>query len=203
MVKISNNPSVLFVISGPSGVGKDSLVSEIKRSGGDFYFAITSTTRELRLDEQDGVDYVFLSKTQFETMISLGELLEWAIVYDNYYGVPKDQIRQGLAKGKDIIIKTDVQGANTIKDKFPQSVSVFIAPGSYDDLKFRLKKRSKGKSPRNFDLRLSESKNEIEQSKFFDYVIINKENDLKNTINQFEKIVGMEKKLFRPEILLN
>ena len=203
MIKILNNPSVLFVISGPSGVGKDSFISEIKRSAGDFHFAITSTTRELRLDEQDGVDYVFLSKTQFEIMISSGELFEWAVVYDNYYGVPKDQIRQGLSKSQDIIVKTDVQGANTIKDKFPQSVSVFIAPESYDDLKFRLEKRYKGESPRNFDLRLSEAKNEIEQSNFFDYVIINKANDLKNSVNQFEKIVDMEKKISRPEILLS
>ena len=202
MSKIFNNSSVLFVISGPSGVGKDALVSEIKKSVDNFHFAITATTRELRSEEQDGVHYLFLSKTQFETMINSDDLLEWAIVYDNYYGVPKDQIRQGLSEGKDIIVKTDVQGADTIKTKFPQSVLVFIAPESHEDLKFRLKKRSKGESLSNFDLRISEAKNEIEKSKFFDYIIINKENDLKSALKQFIKIVDTEKQLPRTEILL-
>ena len=113
MSKIINNSSVLFVISGPSGVGKDSLVSEIKKTMDNFYFAITATTRALRSEEQNGVDYLFLSKTQFESMINSDDLLEWAIVYNNYYGVPKDQIRQGLSEGKDIIVKTDVQGADS------------------------------------------------------------------------------------------
>tara|TARA_B100000470_G_scaffold211651_1_gene190758 strand:- start:100 stop:711 length:612 start_codon:yes stop_codon:yes gene_type:complete len=202
MSKIFNNSSVLFVISGPSGVGKDALVSEVKKSVDNFHFAITATTRELRSEEQDGVDYLFLSKTQFEAMINSDDLLEWAIVYDNYYGVPKDQIRQGLSEGKDIILKTDVQGADTIKTKFPQSVSVFIAPESNEDLKFRLKKRSKGESLSNFDLRISEAKNEIEKSNFFDYIIINKENDLKSALKQFLKIVDTEKQLPRTEILL-
>ena len=202
MSKIFNNSSVLFVISGPSGVGKDALVSEIKKSVDNFHFAITATTRELRSEEQDGVDYLFLSKTQFETMINSDDLLEWAIVYDNYYGVPKDQIRQGLSEGKDIIVKTDVQGADTIKTKFPQSVLVFIAPESHEDLKFRLKKRSRGETLSNFDLRISEAKNEIEKSKFFDYIIINKENDLKSALKQFIKIVDTEKQLPRTEILL-
>ena len=202
MSKIFNNSSVLFVISGPSGVGKDALVSEVKKSVDNFHFAITATTRELRSEEQDGVDYLFLSKTQFEAMINSDDLLEWAIVYDNYYGVPKDQIRQGLSEGKDIILKTDVQGADTIKTKFPQSVSVFIAPESNEDLKFRLKKRSKSEALSNFDLRISEAKNEIEKSNFFDYIIINKENDLKSALKQFLKIVDTEKQLPRTEILL-
>ena len=202
MSKIFNNSSVLFVISGPSGVGKDALVSEVKKSVDNFHFAITATTRELRSEEQDGVDYLFLSKTQFEAMINSDDLLEWAIVYDNYYGVPKDQIRQGLSEGKDIILKTDVQGADTIKTKFPQSVLVFIAPESNEDLKFRLEKRSKGESLSNFDLRISEAKNEIEKSNFFDYIIINKENDLKSALKQFLKIVDTEKQLPRTEILL-
>ena len=202
MSKIFNNSPVLFVISGPSGVGKDALVSEIKKSVDNFHFAITATTRELRSEEQDGVHYLFLSKTQFEIMINSDDLLEWAIVYDNYYGVPKDQIRQGLSEGKDIIVKTDVQGADTIKTKFPQSVLVFIAPESNEELKFRLEKRSKGESLSNFDLRISEAKNEIEKSKFFDYIIINKENDLKSALKQFIKIVDTEKQLPRTEILL-
>ncbi len=202
MSKIINNSSVLFVISGPSGVGKDSLVSEIKKTMDNFYFAITATTRALRSEEQNGVDYLFLSKTQFESMINSDDLLEWAIVYDNYYGVPKDQIRQGLSEGKDIIVKTDVQGADTIKTKFPQSVLVFIAPESNEDLKFRLKKRSKGDTLSNFNLRISEAKNEIEKSKNFDHIIINKQNDLKSALKQFIKIVDTEKQLPRTEILL-
>ena len=202
MSKIINNSSVLFVISGPSGVGKDSLVSEIKKTMDNFYFAITATTRALRSEEQNGVDYLFLSKTQFESMINSDDLLEWAIVYNNYYGVPKDQIRQGLSEGKDIIVKTDVQGADTIKTKFPQSVLVFIAPEINEDLKFRLKKRSKGDTLSNFNLRISEAKNEIEKSKNFDHIIINKQNDLKSALKQFIKIVDTEKQLPRTEILL-
>ena len=197
------NKSVLFVISGPSGVGKDSLVSEIRKSMDDFHFAITATTRQLRTEEQDGVDYLFLSNTQFKTMINSNQLLEWAIVYENYYGVPKDQIRQGISAGKDIIVKTDVQGAETIKKKFPQSVLIFIAPESYTDLKSRLKKRSnKGVLSGDFDLRISEAKNEIEKSKNFDHIIINKENELIDTLNKFTEIVAIEKKIPKPDILI-
>jgi guanylate kinase len=108
------NP-LLIVISGPSGVGKDTVLEEMKARGLPFHFVITATTRESRKDEIDGVDYFFLSQDEFAKMIDEGELLEYAVVYNDYKGIPKSQVREALASGKNVIMRIDVQGAETVR----------------------------------------------------------------------------------------
>ena len=109
----------LFVISGPSGVGKDSVIDGLKKLGRPYHFTVTATTRAMRPNETDGIDYIFLSRDEFRHMIEQNDLLEWAEVYGNLYGVPKSQVTDALNRGQDVIMKIDVQGAATVKKAPP------------------------------------------------------------------------------------
>ncbi|MFU8796736.1 MAG: guanylate kinase, partial [Dehalococcoidia bacterium] len=115
---------LLIVLSGPSGVGKDAVLSRMKESGSPFHHVVTATTRARRADEEDGVDYHFLSSDRFQQMLSEDAFLEWAVVYGNYYGVLKEEIASALSKGVDVVVKVDVQGASTIKKTLPQAVFI-------------------------------------------------------------------------------
>ncbi len=117
---------LLIVISGPSGVGKDSVIQCMKDRGLPFHFVITATTRPKRPEEQHGVDYYFLSHDEFAGMIDQEELLEYAIVYNDYKGIPRQQVRQALASGKDVVMRLDVQGADTIRRLCPEAVLIFL-----------------------------------------------------------------------------
>ena len=185
--------NVVVVISGPSGVGKDAVIRKLKEAGrGDRHYAVTATTRVKRSYEKDGVDYYFLSAEEFKAGISKGGFLEWAIVYGNYYGVPKDQIEQALARKKDVIIKTDVQGAETLKSIIPDGVFVFLAPSIDSELKARLTQR--GSEPEeDYHLRLTAAIEELKQIPSFDYVVINKDGMLDRSVEQIEAIIEAEK----------
>ena len=185
------NP-LLIVLSGPSGVGKDAILDGIKKRGHPFYYAVTATTRPQRQGESDGVDYQFVSKAKFEQMIEKKELLEWAIVYGNYYGVPKCELQQALARGQDVIVKVDVQGAATIKRLVPQAIFVFIAPPSLGELKERLGKR-KTESSVDFELRLKAAREEMNSLPMFDYTVVNHKNGVELAISQIESIIIAEK----------
>ena len=124
------------MLSGPSGVGKDAVLSYLKASSPNFKFVCTNTTRPRRANEKDNVDYHFVSQAEFQNLLSHNELLESAKVYENWYGVPKEPIRQALQQGNDIMVKVDVQGAATIKKLVPQAVFIFLAPPSFDELGF-------------------------------------------------------------------
>ena len=132
---------LLVVLSGPSGVGKDTVLIRMRQLHCSFHYVVTATTRKRRGEEQEDVDYHFLSRETFQQMIDDGEFLEWAEVYGNFYGVPKEEMRQALAKGMDVMVKVDVQGAATIKKQLPQSVCIFLKPPSMEDLEDRLKGR--------------------------------------------------------------
>ena len=129
---------LLIVISGPSGVGKDSVVQGMKARDLTFHFVVTANTRAKRPDETDGVDYIFVSKAEFAEMIENDELLEYAVVYDDYKGIPKAQVRQALASGKDVVMRLDVQGASTIRKLAPEAVLVFLTTSSEEELVNRL-----------------------------------------------------------------
>ena len=118
--------SLLIVISGPSGVGKDTVIKRMKARSLPFHFVITATTRPPRKEEYHGVDYFFITKDEFAEMIELGRLLEYAIVYNDYKGIPKEQVQQALASGKDVVMRVDVQGAATVKELCPEALSIFL-----------------------------------------------------------------------------
>ena len=132
---------VLVVLSGPSGVGKDATLDLLRASGHPFHFVVTATTRPIRPGEVDGVDYHFVSVGEFAEMIEKGELLEYAVVYGDYKGIPKEHVREALASGKDVIMRIDVQGAATIRKLVPNAVTIFLTAESEAELVRRLQER--------------------------------------------------------------
>ena len=191
---------LLVVLSGPSGVGKDAVLARMKKLGRPFYYVITATTRPKRVQEKNGVDYHFLSRKEFQKKIDKHQFLEWANVYGNYYGVPKDEITSVLSKGVDTIVKVDVQGAATIKQILPQAVFIFLIPPSVEELEKRLQKRS-SESSKDLALRLEKAKGELKSLPLFDYVITSHPNKLDEVISRIDAIVAAEKCLVKPGIV--
>lgn len=183
-------PNLLIVISGPSGVGKDAVLAGLRRLERPFHFVVTMTTRGQRDGEEDGVHYRFVSRGQFQEMRDTDELLECAQVYGNWYGVPKGGVRQGLELGRDVVVKVDVQGAATIRRLVPQACLVFVAPPSMDELQARLKQRN---SEAGVDLRrrVETADAEMEQLPLFDYVVVNDEVDC--AVEKVNAIITAEK----------
>lgn len=183
---------LLVVLSGPSGVGKDAVLARMRELRRPFYYVVTATTRPCRSEERDGVDYHFLPQEEFQRRMVAGQFLEWAEVYGNYYGVPRDEIAQGLSSGMDVMVKVDVQGAATIKKILPQAVFIFLTPPSVRDLERRLKQRH-SESSAELDLRLAEAGKEIENLSFFDYVITSHHGGLDEIVSQTDAIVTAER----------
>jgi len=191
---------LLVVLSGPSGVGKDAVLARMKKLGRPFHYVITATTRPKRAGEKNGVDYYFLSGKEFQQMIDKHQFLEWANVYDNYYGVPKNEINVALRKGVDAIVKVDVQGAATIKEILPQAVFIFLMPPSLDELEKRLRSRH-SESTTGLSLRLKKAKGEIKSLPLFDYVITSRPNKVNEVVSQIDAIVTAEKRRVNPRIV--
>jgi len=183
---------LFIVISGPSGVGKDAVLARMRELGCPLEYAVTVTTRPKRAKEKDNVDYHFVPVAQFQEMIKKKELLEWASVYGNMYGVPKKPIKQALDRGQDTVVKVDIQGAATIKKLLPQAVLVFLMPSSMEELALRLKRRHT-ESPFDLALRMRTAEKEIKQLSQFDYVVINKQGECDGTVAQIEAIITAEK----------
>jgi guanylate kinase len=189
-----NLPSkpLLIVLSGPSGAGKDAVLNRLKKSGYPAQFITTVTTRPKRTQEKNNVAYHFVSAENFQQMIKNKELLEWANVYGNWYGVPKQPVRQALEEGRDIIVKTDIQGAATIKKILPQAVFIFLMPPSMEELAARLKDR-RTESHFDLDLRMKTAEEEIKQLPLFDYVVVNKRDEIDLAVSAVEAIITAEK----------
>jgi guanylate kinase len=194
-----NFPStpLLIVLSGLSGAGKDAILSRMKKSGYPVEFITTVTTRPQRAKEKNNVDYHFVSIDSFQRMIKNKELLEWANVYGNWYGVPKKPVKQALDKGQDVLVKVDIQGATTIKKILPQAVFIFLIPQSMEELTTRLKKRHT-ESPFNQALRLKTAEEEMKQLPLFDYVVVNKEDKIALAVSTIEAIITAEKHRVTP-----
>jgi len=188
---------LLVVLSGPSGVGKDVVLARMRRLERPFHYVVTATTRPKRAREKNGVDYHFLSRKEFQQMVDKHQFLEWANVYGNYYGVPKDEITSALSKGVDAIVKVDVQGAATIKEILPQAVFIFLTPPSMEALKKRLKMR-RSESSADLALRLERAKEEIKSLPLFDYVITSHQNKLDEVVSQIDAIIAAEKRRVKP-----
>jgi guanylate kinase len=183
---------LLFVLSGLSGAGKDSVLNGLRKSGYPLEFIVTVTTRARRPREEDGVHYHFISGAEFQKLIDTGQLLEWANVYENRYGVPREPVRQALASGKDVIVKIDVQGAATIKKILPQAVFIFLAAPSLKELAPRLKQR-RTETPEEYELRLKTARAEMEKLPLFDYLVINRHGELDRAVADIEAIIMAEK----------
>ena len=191
---------LLVVLSGPSGVGKDALLTRMRELGHHFHYVVTATTRPQRPREKDGVDYRFVSCQEFEQMVDAGQLLEWAKVYGNYYGVPKAEVSQALSEGKDVIVKVDVQGAATIKKILPQAVFLFLMPPSMEELERRLKQR-RSESSIDLAVRLERASEEMKSLPLFDYVITSYQGNIKDALAQIEAIVIAEKCRVKPRLM--
>jgi guanylate kinase len=189
---ILNARPLLVVISGPSGVGKDATLSKMKELGNSSHIMVTTTTREKRPGEVDGVDYNFVSKDAFNHMIEDEQLLEWAVVYGNYYGVPKEEIEHALKTGFDAIVKVDVQGAASIRKIIPEAVFIFLLPPSMEELANRLKQRGY-QSESDLNLRLNTAKTEMENLNLFEYAVVSYQDNLELTVNHITSIITAEK----------
>jgi len=183
---------LLIVLSGLSGVGKDTVLAGLRQSGLPVEISVSATTRARRASEKDGFDYYFVSGEKFQEMIDANQLLEWANVYGHRYGIPREPVRQALQKGKDIIVKIDVQGATTIKKILPQAVFIFLATSSMEELEQRLKKR-RTETPAELDLRLKTAGKELGIIPMFDYIVINRQGEIERTIADIKAIITAEK----------
>ena len=189
-----DRPPLLLVVSGPSGVGKDALLARIRErdpSGDGFAVPVTMTTRAPRDGEVDGVDYLFVSVEEFQRQLDAGELLEHAQVYGSLYGVPRSQLREALAAGRDVIMRVDVQGAATLRRRLPGAVFVFLAPDDPRRLEARLRQR--GMDERAVSLRLETAERELAQRDRFDHVVVNVEGDLDGAVDRVLAIVAQER----------
>ena len=178
----------LFIITGPSGVGKDAILNLMKKQYTSNHYVVTVTTRSKRDNEINGKDYVFVTNQQFQQTINSDEFLEWAIVYNNKYGVPKNQVAQALSENKNVIIKTDVQGAKTIKKIMNEAKTIFLNPPDISKLAEHLNSRM-SESKESFRLRMETALIEIESRNEFDYVINNQEGKIEQTLEEINDII--------------
>jgi guanylate kinase len=178
----------VFVISGPSGVGKDTIIARLLPLV-DVDTVVTVTTRQPRQGEIDGVHYRFVTVAQFEAMRQRGDLLEYAEVHGNWYGVPADSVRASLARGRDVLIKVDPQGARTIKRLLPDAIFVFLRPASLDELRERLALRG-SESDAELALRLENARRELAEQVWFDYVIDNPNGQIDRAVETLRQIVS-------------
>jgi guanylate kinase len=183
---------LLVVLSGPSGAGKDAVLDELARRGHAFHRVVTCTTRPPRDNERDGVDYHFVSDAEFDALIAGNGLLEHAVVYGHRSGVPRQQVVDKLAAGVDVYVRTDVQGAASIKRLAPEAVLVFISPSSLDELEERIRARGSDDEER-VQRRLKTAHEEMARQVEFEYVIVNEPGRLEATADRLVEILDVER----------
>jgi guanylate kinase len=182
---------LLIVISGPSGVGKDAVLNEMKARMLPFHFVVTTTSRQPRPGEVQCVDYNFISLEEFETMIVRDEFIEYALVYQDYKGIPREQVRLALESGKDVVMRVDVQGARKIRKLCPEAVLIFLVPADAKEWYQRLRDR-KTETAESLQLRINTALEELDQLDLFDYVVVNAQNRLQKAVDDIESIIKVE-----------
>jgi guanylate kinase len=188
---------LLIVISGPSGVGKDTVLQRMKERRLPFHFVVTATTRHARPGEVHGQDYFFISNDEFAEMIDKDELLEYAIVYNDYKGIPKQQVREALTTGHDVIMRIDVQGAAKIRSIVKGAVLIFISTASEIEMVDRLRAR-KTETPEGLRLRIATARKELERMSEFDYCVVNQDMALDDTVDKIIAIIEAEHSRVQP-----
>jgi guanylate kinase len=188
---LHQSEQLLVVISGHSAAGKDTVIQRMKERDLQIHFVITATTRPVRDDEQHGVDYFFVSHDEFARMIENDELIEYAIVYKDYKGVPREQVDSALASGKDVIMRVDVQGAASIRELYPEAILIFVTAQNEEELIRRLVDR-KSESPEGLKLRIAMARKELKRIDDFDYLVINQDSHLDETVDNIISIIDAE-----------
>ncbi len=190
--KTAESAPLLIVLSGPSGVGKDAVMAGLRALGRSWHFAVTMTTRPMRAGEKDGTEYHFVAPDTFLSLRGAGELLESAEVYGNWYGVPKQQVRDAMEKGLDVLVKVDIQGAESIRTLAPGAVCIFLAPADMGELRKRLEYRA-SETGAVLEERIQAAWREMEHLPKFDYHVINKDGCLEEAVRNIDAIVTAEK----------
>jgi guanylate kinase len=189
------NGAILVIISGPSGVGKDTIIEAMRRRRHDpeYHYVVTCTTRATRPGEVDGVDYHFLDRATFAAQRAAGEFLEANNVHGNWYGTPRSQVREALAEGRDVILKIDVQGAQVVKEKVPGALLIFLIPPSLEDLFQRLMSRAT-ETADELELRQRNAAIELARQEDYDYVVTNETGEVERTAERIDAIIEDERR---------
>jgi len=190
VIELPTEP-LLVVISGPSGVGKDTVLDHMKQRGLPFHFVVTATTRPRRPGEVEGEDYFFVEEEQFLDMIEKGELIEHALVYNDYKGVPRQQIREAMESAQDVVMRVDVQGAKTIRILAPEALLIFLTASDEEELASRLRKR-RTESEADLQLRLETAKEELGYLEIFDYAVLNADSQVDKAVDTILAIIEAE-----------
>ncbi len=188
---------LLIVLSGPSGVGKDTVLQRMKELQLPFHFVVTATSRPKRKGEIEGVDYFFVSADEFVAMIERDELLEHALVYDEHKGIPRQQVRDAFASGQDVIMRIDVQGAETIRQLYPGALLIFLSTQNEGELIARLKAR-RTESEEKLQLRIETAREELHKVELFDYYVVNADDQLDATVDAIQAIIASEHRRTNP-----
>ncbi len=189
---MSRGEPLLLVLSGPSGVGKDAVLEQLRKSRPDIHYTVNATTRPPRPGEVDGQHHIFVSQARFQEMVAQDELLEHARVYAHWYGVPKGQVRDALANGRDVVARVDIQGAASVRRQAPEAVLVFLQPPSMEELERRLRQRST-ESDEQLALRLEEARKEMDQASWFDYAVVNETDAVQSAVARVLEIIETER----------
>lgn len=187
----SPRQGLLFVLSAPSGTGKDTVINTARAQGADFFVVPSVTTRAPRPGESEDNPYRFISKETFEELVGKDELLEYANVHGNWYGQPRQLIRDNLRAGRDVLLKIDVKGAATVRQKVPQAIFIFLVPGSIDELATRLVKRNT-ETKEELQRRLEDARIELAQQNWYDYVIANRQGHVAEAAEKLRAIIAAE-----------
>ena len=189
----ATNGAMLVIISGPSGVGKDTIIDALRLRDHDpeYHYVVTCTTRGRRPGEVDGVDYHFLDRATFDAQRAAGDFLEAAEVHENWYGTPRGQVREALGDGRDVILKIDVQGARIVKSKVPGALLIFIVPPSLEDLFQRLRSRAT-ETADELEVRQRNAAIELARQDDYDYVVTNETGQVERTAARIDEIIAAE-----------
>jgi len=187
---VENKTGLLIVVSGPSGAGKGTICRVLLQQMPDLKYSVSMTTRDPRLEEEEGVHYYFYSRQSFKELVEREELLEWAEFCDNYYGTPRFAVEQALAEGRDILLEIETQGALQVKNKFPKGVFIFIIPPSLEVLAERIRNRGT-ESEEDFGKRIAIAAQELDYINLYDYVVVN--DDVSAAVEKLKSIIIAEK----------